>query len=116
MWNFAVQPPAGCSELQNQSTEHSWPLGHAAGWRKTEIKDGALGSSSLVVGLALSAIAKSFYLRIVWNFEGCSSSSSDPGAVESIEVRLINPGLRRVFTAENSTKCLLMTQVGIVWK
>lgn len=47
---------------------------------------------------------------------GWSSSVSDLGAIESIEVRLINPGLRQVFMAGNSTKCLLMTQVGIVWK
>lgn len=111
-WNCVVHPPVNHSELQNKSTElFSW--GHTAGWRQTEISDGALGSSYLV-GLVLPPVAKSFYLSVVCNF--CSSSVSDPGARESIEVRLINPGLRRVLVAENSTTCLVMTQVGIVWK
>lgn len=111
-WNCVVRPPVSRSEPQNESTE-LFSRGHTAGWRQTEINDGALGSSYLV-GLVLSSIAKSFYLCVVWNF--CSSSVSDPGTTESIEVRLINPGLRRVLVAESSTKCLVMTQVGIVWK
>lgn len=80
-----------------------------------EISDGALGCSCLLVDLIFSSITKGFCLCFVWN-SSWSSSACDLGAVESVEVRLINPGLQEGFVAGKSTKCLLMTQVGIVWK
>lgn len=113
---FCASAFRGVFRVADPKHRELFAQGHTASWWKAEINDGALGSSYLVVSLVLPSIAQSFYLCVVWNFEGCSSGVSDLGAIESIEVRLINPGLRQVFAAENGTKCLLMTQVGIVWK